>query len=101
MAVMEGDLFPQGNGYDGPPNVKKVHSALSKSIHHHIDSSWAETSPGWKGSNWYRFTSDAGVMMPESSPGHDHCGTSLSGWLQGTHPTDINVPKQAKVCFHY
>jgi len=63
--------------------------------------SWADTSPGWKGSNWYRFTSGAGVMMPESSPGHDHCGTSLSGWLQGTHPTDINVPKQAKVCFHY
>merc|ERR1711970_1115796 len=58
------------------------------------------TSPGWKGDNWYRFTSGAGVMMPESSPGYRHCGTGLPGWLQGTHPTDINVPKQAKVCFH-
>ena len=62
--------------------------------------SWADTSPGWKGSNWYRFTSDAGVMMPESSPGRRHCGTYNPGWLNTTHPTDSNVPKQAEVCFH-
>ena len=61
----------------------------------------SDQSPGWKGSNWYRFTSGAGVMMPESSPGEFHCGTKGSGWLQTTHPTNINVPKQAKVCFHY
>ena len=38
--------------------------------------------------------------MPESSPGRDHCGTYRPGWLNTTHPTNINVPKQAKVCFH-
>ena len=58
------------------------------------------TSPGWKGVNWYRFTSGAGVMMPESSPGRYHCGTTIPGWMNTTHPTNINVPKQAKVCFH-
>ena len=38
--------------------------------------------------------------MPESSPGYPHCGTIHPGWLQTTHPTKTNVPKQAKVCFH-
>ena len=39
--------------------------------------------------------------MPESSPGPYHCGTAAPGWFQGIHPTDINQPKQAKVCFHW
>jgi len=56
-------------------------------------------SPDWKGSNWYRFTSDAGVMMPELPPGRRRCGTGLPGWLQGIHPKVINQPKEAKVCF--
>ena len=38
--------------------------------------------------------------MPESSPGMQHCGTSYPGWLNTSHPTNINQPKQAKVCFH-
>merc|ERR1719285_1522484 len=61
----------------------------------------SHTSPGWKGDNWYRFTSGAGVVMPESFPGTHHCGTYASGWLNTTHPTNINQTKQAQVCFHW
>merc|ERR1719285_1183786 len=59
-----------------------------------LDDPHTYVSPGWKGSNWYRFTEGAGVVMPESSPGPEHCGTAAAGWLTTTHPTTINQPKQ-------
>ena len=56
-------------------------------------------SPGWVGSAWYRFTMPAGTRIPESSPGEWHCGTSVTGWLSGVHPTS-GAKSKAKFCFH-
>ena len=62
----------------------------------------ANTSPDWRGENWYRFQSGAGVLMPESTPGTQQiCGTKHPGWLNGAHPTEINQLKQVQVCFHH
>ena len=58
------------------------------------------TSVDWKGSNWYRFQSEAGVVMPEYPIDSFHCGTKSTGWLNGTHPQEINHTKNITVCFH-
>ena len=58
-----------------------------------------DTSPGWKGAGWYRFEDDAGVMMPESYPGLNKCGSGYPGWLQGSHPQGFNETKDVTACF--
>ena len=42
----------------------------------------------------------AGTQLPESVIDMNHCGTQHSGWLNGTHPTEIGVAVKATVCFH-
>ena len=60
-----------------------------------------DVSPDWKGTGWwYRFTLPAGTRIPESSPGDNHCGTSATGWLSGTHPTSTGESLDVKFCFH-
>ena len=57
-------------------------------------------SPGWVGPAWYRFTMPAGTRIPESSPGHLHCGSWATGWLSGVHPTTPGASNNnAKFCF--
>ena len=33
----------------------------------------------------------AGTKLPERSIARGHCGTSLPGWLNGTHPTNLGT----------
>lgn len=47
---------------------------------------------------WYRFTSDVGGMMPETSPASYYCGTVAPVWIKGTHPTVINETKSVTAC---
>ena len=58
-------------------------------------------SPTWKGSGWYRFTGKAGTMMPEKSPGTDHCGTGAPGWVNGRHPATPGEEIQVQICFEW
>ena len=62
-----------------------------------LDSSYL--SPGWKGPAWYRFSMPAGTRIPESSPGKYHCGTYVTGWLSGVHPTSPGASSNVKYCF--
>ena len=43
----------------------------------------------------------AGTQMPEYVVDPKHCGTHASGWLNGTHPTNIGVAVDSTVCFHW
>ena len=48
---------------------------------------WAQTGVG--GNKWYRFAGAGGDALPLTSPGDDHCGTTVPGWLSdwdGTQP---------------
>ena len=48
---------------------------------------------------WHRFVGDAGTKMPtQCVPGY-RCGTVLSGWLQGGHPTLADGEVSSEVCF--
>merc|ERR1711935_467248 len=55
-------------------------------------------SPDWQGPGWYRFANYG--RMPEIKPGASRCNTDAPGWIDGTHPTDIGVEKNIKICFH-
>ena len=42
----------------------------------------------------------AGLVIPETSPGMYHCGTSCPGWLNGTHPvTPGHTINNINFCF--
>ena len=43
----------------------------------------------------------AGTRIPESSPGSYHCGTYITGWLSGVHPTTPGASIDAKFCFQW
>ena len=45
--------------------------------------------------------SPAGTKIPESSPSSNgnRCGTDASGWVKGSHPTQVGVEVTRKVCF--
>ena len=58
-------------------------------------------SPQWHGDDWYRFLSPAGTRIASSPPGQDYCGTSASGWMQGSHPTSLGETVTRTVCFQY
>ena len=42
---------------------------------------------------------DAGTRMPEHEVEFHHCGTHLSGWLNGNHPTENDQIVDRQVCF--
>ena len=54
----------------------------------------------WKGPGWYRIMGPAGTQLPEEIVMPYHCGTSFTGWLNGTHPTVFNEIVDRNVCFH-
>ena len=51
-----------------------------------------------KDNEWYRFFSGVGNTMPTENPGIHRCGTNIPIWLLDTHPTNENVPVDAKAC---
>ena len=57
--------------------------------------------PDWKGTGWYRFTGAAGTRMPTTSPGPNHCGTWVPGWVNGTYPTALRELKKVQICFDW
>jgi len=62
-------------------------------------SRYFKTSPDWGNATWYRMEAPAGVMMPETAPGKDKCGTLDSGYLDGKHPENIYETIDGKACF--
>jgi len=57
------------------------------------------TNPQWHGDDWYRFISPAGTRIAEEAPGTDYCGTYVTGWMQGSHPTSLGETVTRTVCF--
>ena len=49
--------------------------------------------------NLYRINGPAGTKLPEEIIESYHCGTSSTGWLNGTHPTVFNEIVDRNVCF--
>ena len=76
----------------------------SRNVNHgyemYCDSDFEWASPDWQhGNSWHRMMSPAGVVIPETAPGMDHCGTHLPGWITGTHPTEEGQQVEVEVCF--
>ena len=55
---------------------------------------------GWTPGAWTSFGSR---MIPEKSPGSNHCGTHLlaSGWLNGKHPTAAAGVVSRTLCYDW
>lgn len=49
---------------------------------------------------WYRFTEQAGRMMPTKCVAKFHCGAYGPGWLDGDHPLPQDGRVTRRVCFH-
>ena len=50
---------------------------------------------------WYRFSSAAGELMPETCVPIRRCGTHAPGWLNGKHPTVAEGAVTRQVCYHW
>ena len=60
-----------------------------------------ETSPDWAGEGWYRFVGEAGTRMPSMElPPMNSCGTHWPGWVRDTHPEQVGVEKEVRICFY-
>ena len=57
------------------------------------------TNSQWHGVAWYRFLPPAGTRIAEEAPGEGYCGTSATGWMQGSHPTSLGETVTRTVCF--
>ena len=57
------------------------------------------SSAQWKGAGYYRFMEPAGTILAEQAPGANHCGTNVTGWLNGNHPNDNGIEVDMSVCF--
>ena len=55
----------------------------------------------FKGPGWYRMMEPAGTKIPEQPPPKNHCGTVATGWLNGSHPSQIGEKVTREVCFNY
>ena len=62
---------------------------------------YSYSSPDWKGHGWYRITGEAGTRILDSPVDHYHCGTAVTGWLSGEHPSPGEGAVTRKVCFNY
>ena len=49
---------------------------------------------------WYRLSARAGATMPESCVPMYLCGTYVTGWLNGKHPTVREGVVSRQVCFN-
>ena len=45
--------------------------------------------------------SEAGTRIAEEAPGFRYCGTHVSGWMQGLHPTSLGETVTRTVCFQW
>ena len=52
-------------------------------------------------SGWYRFGGGAGVKMATSCVPQFRCGTSLTGWMNGTLPTVADGNVTRTVCYNW
>ena len=48
---------------------------------------------------WYRFVGAAGTKMPTTRVPAFRCGTYLSGWLDGAHPSVEDGEAPRMICF--
>ena len=48
---------------------------------------------------WYRFVPPAGTQMSEQPIPAKHCGTEMTGWVNGTHPLNIGQIVKRNICF--
>ena len=39
--------------------------------------------------------------MPEKAPAQNACGTTATGWFNGTHPPSLGESKKGQYCFNY
>ena len=53
------------------------------------------------GDSWYRFQEPAGTQLASSVVPIYHCGTSATGWLNGTHPAVLGENTTQQICFHW
>lgn len=51
--------------------------------------------------SWYRLLPPAGTQMPTVATPINKCGTSSTGWMQGSHPAVKDGIVARKVCFHW
>ena len=79
----------------------------TRNIHYgngtHCDYPGRQTKINGKSHQWYRFQAPAGYKMPDTPPslsGHK-CGTHVTGYLVGGHPTISGQVVSRKVCFSY
>ena len=55
----------------------------------------------WKGRGWYRVTKMAGTRIIDFPVHTSHCGTYITGWLSGDHPSPGEGLVTRTVCFNY
>ena len=79
----------------------------TRNIHYgngtHCDYLGRQTKINGKSHQWYRFQAPAGYKMPDTPPslsGHK-CGTHVTGYLVGGHPTKVGQVVSRKVCFSF
>ena len=65
------------------------------------DSSYWYTSPDWKGPGWYKMDEAIGTQIPEEVVVPYKCGTYVTGYLNGTHPSTVGELKDVNVCFNW
>jgi len=83
--------------YEKVPNKFRCDSNITTAFHQNTD----PNSNGWKGEGWYRLAGPAGTKIPEGPVGKNKCGTSGTGWMVDTHPTDDYATKDVRFCFQW
>ena len=52
-------------------------------------------------SGWYRFGGGAGIKIATSCVPSGRCGSTSTGWMDGTHPTVADGNVTRKVCYNW
>ena len=64
-------------------------------------SSSYKVSSKWQGEAWYRFVPPAGTRIAgELDTGYKYCGTRVTGWMRGSHPSIPGETVTRTMCFH-
>ena len=67
----------------------------------YCDDSSINTSPNWTGPGWYKMDEAIGTQIPEEVVVPYKCGTYVTGYLNGTHPSTVGELKDVNVCFNW
>ena len=60
----------------------------------------AAAASQWHGDELLQlFLPPAGTRIAEEAPGVGYCGTSATGWMQGSHPTSLGETVTRTACF--